>query len=706
MKKALKIIFVSIISLCVLVIAAGYIALTQIDFNSYKDSIVKAVYNATGRKLAIGDIQIKPSLTPMIELRDVSFSNAEWSKNPEMVKAGAIDLEFAIIPLLEKNFVIDTFGIREAVVYLEESANHGANWEFSAEAAPAVEEKAAFSLDFSLIKSAEAAEVNTEDNVLTMLSSLVVKKIAFENVVINYTDKASKTQSYNVKSLNLDENNDGNIDFSFDVNNGLYRGTGDLGAPNLLESKEGYPVKADLNVMGIDVSTDMVLKDVLGDISFSGTVQAKNFIGKNYGYNESADVVLKGDLKNIEATIKSLKIAGNEVTGTVSAKLETKIPEIKAVLSSQKIDISSFSAKTKTAWTFSLVKEAQATTLVPAEIIPYQALSGIAANADLSIARVVNGSMTLVEDLGLNAAVSNNAAVLKILKGKVAGGNIKGNAKLNGADKSLSVNAEALKVSLIELMKTLGVSSDSFNFISGSATDLYVDLSGKGTTYAAVAESLNGSVVAIVNKSELHLGNIGMMKGNIISQLFNTLNITKGNDDLNLRCAVVRTDVKDGKAEFPDGIVLNADKFTIVANGDINLKNDKISFSVKPFAGKLTDTNIAKALSSLVKLTGTLQEPKIGVDSANAIKTIVGVTTAGPAYLGAQMLLENDGSPCYTALANTPYADRFPKPANVVTDTAGDVGKILDDSVGMVKNTTKGLFNLLTGDANKKAAAQ
>jgi hypothetical protein len=198
------------------------------------------------------------------------------------------------------------------------------------------------------------------------------------------------------------------------------------------------------------------------------------------------------------------------------------------------------------------------------------------------------------------------------------------------------------------------------------------------------------------------LGNIGVLKGDVVSQLLHTLNITKGNDELNMNCAVVRADFKDKKAFFPNGIVVNADKFTIVADGNINLSNDGLSISIKPFAGKLTETNIAKALSSLVKLTGTIKNPKIGVDSANAIKTIVGVTTVGPVYLGAQMLLENDGSPCYTALAGTGYENRFPQPKNVVQSTGEDVGKILNDSVGSVKDTTKSLINLLSGGLKAK----
>ena len=129
----------------------------------------------------------------------------------------------------------------------------------------------------------------------------------------------------------------------------------------------------------------------------------------------------------------------------------------------------------------------------------------------------------------------------------------------------------------------------------------------------------------------------------------------------------------------------------------LNLKKDELNLSFKPFAGKLTDTNLAKVLSSLVKLTGTIQKPKIRVDSANAIKTIVGVTTTGPVYLGSQMLLENDGSPCYTALQGTGLESRFPKPENVVTQTTNDVGQIFDDSVGAVKDTTKGIIDILSG---------
>lgn len=696
MKKAIKIVLISVVSLCFLAFIAGYIALTQIDFNRYKELIIKTVRDTTGRELTIGDIQVKASFNPTIEVKNVTFSNAEWAKTPTMVSADAVDLGFAVLPLLRKNVVIDVFKLNGAVVNLEESADGKANWEFTLPEVPAVSEKQA---RFSLIKNAEAEEAMATNDAAAFLSSLVVKQVALQDVKINYTDKSAKIESYNISYLNLEEDVNGAVDFKFNVNDGLYNGSGKLGALNLLESVSGYPVKADVDVMGIKAAADVVLYDVLGNVRFEGTANASGFMGKDSGYKESADVAFKGDLKKVDATINSFKIAGNTITGTVNADLSGKVPAVSAVLSSPKIDISSFGGNTKSAYDFSLIRSAEATTLVPATVIPYQALYGVNANADMTIAQIVNGGAVLASDIALNAKVNGGVATVKILKGVVAGGKVTANMNVNAQGQSVAMTADVTKLNLLQLMKALKADSEVFNFASGSDTDVHIKLNGNGATAAAVVDSLDGQVVAVVNKSQLHLGNIGLLKGNVISQLFDTLKLTKGNDDLSLSCAVVRADVKNSKAEFPNGIVMNADKFTLVADGSVNLKNDKLSISVKPFAGKLTDTNIAKALSSLVKLTGTIQEPKIGVDGANAVKTIVGVTTGGPVYLGAQMLLENDGSPCYTALQGTGYETMFPKPDNVIQSTTGDVGQILNDSVGAVKDTTKGILNLLSGGA-------
>lgn len=710
MKKFLKIVSITLVSLFLIITIAGYIVLSHIDINKYKGTIENMANEATGRQLTIGNIHIKPSFSPTVELNNVTFSNAPWSNDTLMASVEALDVNVPLLPLLHKSIVIN-FTISNATINLEENKDGQANWIFETNTkeisteAPALEEKTSFNLN--LISVAEASEIEPESSDANdILSSIVIKRVAFNNVQINYTDKTAKKQSYDIQTLQLEENDDNNIDFNFNVNDGLYAGKGTVGALKLLNTDKAYPVQADLEVMGIKVTTDLQLFDVLNAIRFEGSIAAKGFMGKDSFYNESADIEVKGNTKEINASLKSIQLAGNVITGNVNTKLDGKIPEITAALTSDKINIASFSTSKKTSWNIKLINEAQATSLASADIIPYEVLSALNMDADLSVAKIVNGNASILDNLKVKAKINNGLATLNILQGQLAKGNIKADATLSAKNETLGLNADITKVNLLTLMKALNAQSDMLSFINGSDTDLYIKLNGAGKTYASVVDSLTGQMAIIIDKSELHLGNIGMMKGNIFTQLLNTLKITKGNDDLNLACAVVRADLEDGLAKFPNGIVVNADKFTVVANGDINLKNDKISISIKPFGGKLTDTNIAKALSSLVKLSGTLQKPSIGVDGANAIKTIVGVTTTGPMYLGAQMILENDNSPCYTALKDTGYETRFPKPDNVAASGAKDVGKVLDDSVGMVKDTTKGLLNLLSGKKDKKKNAE
>ncbi len=700
MKKLLKFILISVVSVCVLVVAAGYILLTQIDFNAYKNSIIKIVYEKTGRQLTMDNIQLKPSFNPIVEVQKVTFSNAEWAKNPEMVSAQSIELGFALLPLFHKKIEIDTFTVHDAVVNLEMNSQGKANWEFSDNQSSEVKKQVLS--NWSLIKTAYADDTLTTNVPVSgeefLLSELVVRNLLLDNVQINYTDTAQTVQSYKINNLKLTEADLNNINFDFNVNDGLYTGTGIAGGFSKLENVNGYPVQGQFDVMGIQATTDVLLYDLMGgEIRFKGNVSAQGFLGKNSGYNESVNANIEGNLKKIKADIQSLMFAGNQIKGTVSVDLNQQVPAIRANLSSDKIDLASFTKKTQSMAAFSLVKEAKATTLVPNEVIPYQYLSDVDAKADVYIGLLSNANVELAKDLTLQAEVVKGILNVKLTKGMIFNGDATAAFNVNASQKSVLFKMDVKRLNLKQALAAAGDIKAALDFRSGSETDIVVNLIGQGDTFAEVVDTLNGHFITIMEQSQLHIGNIGLLKGNIISQLLDTLRITKGNDDLNLRCAVVRADLKDGKAQIPNGITVNADKFTIVATGDVNLKKDELNLSFKPFAGKLTDTNLAKVLSSLVKLTGTIQKPKIRVDSANAIKTIVGVTTTGPVYLGSQMLLENDGSPCYTALQGTGLESRFPKPENVVTQTTDDVGQIFDDSVGAVKDTTKGIIDILSG---------
>ena len=135
---------------------------------------------------------------------------------------------------------------------------------------------------------------------------------------------------------------------------------------------------------------------------------------------------------------------------------------------------------------------------------------------------------------------------------------------------------------------------------------------------------------------------IKYLRGDFISQILSAMKLKQNDKKLDLNCLVVRTDIIDGKASFPKGVAFKSNKITIVSDGYVNLKNDAIDLSIKPFNGKLADTNVAQAITSLLKVSGTVQKPRLTIDNSAVIKNVVGIAAAGPAFLGSQMLFDVD----------------------------------------------------------------
>ena len=97
MSKVLKWILGGISFLIFAAVVGLIIFISQFDLNKYKPQIEKIVYEQTGRKLTLnGDIAIKISLIPTVAIKDATFENAPWAKNPDMIKIKEADISLAI----------------------------------------------------------------------------------------------------------------------------------------------------------------------------------------------------------------------------------------------------------------------------------------------------------------------------------------------------------------------------------------------------------------------------------------------------------------------------------------------------------------------------------------------------------------------------------------------------------------------------------
>lgn len=131
--------FLGFILVIVLLLAGGLYALTLIDLGRFAPQIETAAKEATGRTLKIeGPLHIGFSLVPTVVAEKISLSNAEWGTKPNMLSAGRLELQVALIPILSGNVDVRRVEIIDADIFLETDRRGRGNWIFAeGEAKPA-----------------------------------------------------------------------------------------------------------------------------------------------------------------------------------------------------------------------------------------------------------------------------------------------------------------------------------------------------------------------------------------------------------------------------------------------------------------------------------------------------------------------------------------------------------------------------------------
>jgi len=713
MNKVLKWVLGIVSFLFVAAIVGLVIFISQFDLNKYKPQIEKIVFEQTGRKLTLeGDVALKISLVPTIALKNATFENAPWAQEKNMVTIKEADISLAILPLLNKEIEIGQVNIIDPVVNLEVASDGAQNWVF---------EKPTEEAENTEENTAETQEVNAA--AAPLLGSFFAERINIQNGVVNYKDQKSKSEmSLKIKSFEMaavDEKDD--IDLTYDVvfNDNEIKGTASGDSVNTLFQNQPYHVVLGAKAFGANIRVKAVLNDLMGDLSYEANIYALSPKGNFDLPKTEVNADVSGNMKIVDAKIQKLDFASNVISGKVKVDISGKKPVINANIKSALIDVTKFSTPQKTA-KLALISTANAAKFVPDEKLDLSVLQSVDAKAVFDIKKLIVNEDIALDNVTGTADVKNAVLTLKPFGAVVGGGQVEGFLTLDAKGNVLKVDLNGKNIIIQDFIKSLQPSNEAtFGFLNGGQTNLNINLASSGATYQKLVENLNGQVLLVVGQSKLHAGAMKYLKGNFISQLLSALNLQAKDPTMSLKCAVLRADMKDGMANFPKGIVFDSKKMMVVGDGKVNLKNDKIDIAIKPFNGNLTDTNIAQALSSLVKIGGTVSNPGITIDTASVVKNVVGVAMTGPVFLGSQLLLDADAAPCYTALKGTMYENMFEAPKgvkagaqnvyqgtsdvvsggiNLVTGTAGSVVKGGAKAVG---GTAKGVLNLLKGGSKK-----
>lgn len=259
------------------------------------------------------------------------------------------------------------------------------------------------------------------------------------------------------------------------------------------------------------------------------------------------------------------------------------------------------------------------------------------------------------------APFTNFIASLQFQKDRIDASNISFNVGKGSAQTQLSVSefsGPAPKISLKGMAKDFSLeqivtSTDSNAKVSGGATRVAWNVRGKGLSPHQFVSNADGSLQISVGQGKLDSGFLNK-GGDFVITVFNAINpMYKKSNQTVLECAVAYLPINNGMVNIKNSVGVVTDSLNIALGGSINLNTEALDISINPSEKSGLTTGID--LGSLVKIEGTIQNPKAGVNKTGVVTSAVaiglGFLTGGISIAAENVKsLATKSQPCDAAL--------------------------------------------------------
>jgi len=685
-----------VVVVAIAVVVGGVAVLMSLDFNDYKDVIAEKAKEATGRELKIaGNLDLKISLNPSIEVAGVSFANAKWGSRPEMVTIKRFAAEVALMPLLSGQVTVNRVVLEGVDLIAEKNKQGQANWQF--DGMDKKKEKHEGDGDLPAVH-----KVSVRDIKITYLDATTGEKITLG---LDRFDAAAAGADDPLK-----------IDVAGAINDQAFSAAGTVGSMEDIAGGDEFPLDLTAKALGVDttVKGKMELDDGLKaalDLSAkiasvpatltaaAAVVPALKDVAPPPVKAVSLTTKAKVDPTSVLLDALTLDLDGLKMTGRIAAKHGGARPAVDVTLKTDTLDLDALLPKGE-----ANAAPAQPAKddgrVFPADPLPLDGLKAADANVAFD-AKTVKVQGTTLGDVKLRLNLSNGRLDISELAAKAFDGTIVGKVSLDASKKAPPVSAK-IKVTQLDYNKLLA-SQGMKDTVSGKA-DADIDVSGAGGSVRAIMAGLSGKV-----RVQTKDGRLENNAANIVSN--DLMSMFDSDDGKKIVCGVVHYDITKGQAAAR-AFVLETGGISVVGTGSANLASETLKMRVDPRAKK---TSLATAVMVPVDITGTFKKPEWAIDAAAMAGNVVAgaARTAGAIATGGLSLLvekvakstvvKTDATDyCTPALAGKKVvpgkmaeaksADQpAKKPATSAVPKVEDVKK---DPAGAVEGITKGIKGL------------
>ena len=356
--------------------------------------------------------------------------------------------------------------------------------------------------------------------------------------------------------------------------------------------------------------------------------------------------------KAVEIRNLVAKIGKSDLSGTASVTTGGKKPRVSANLRARLIDLTEFLPPADKSDTGAAKDKARDARVFPDDPLPLDVLEKANGKIKLAVDRLVTPKLTLSK-VKVTASLDNGNLTVEPAA-HIAGGTFGAQIHIDARKQpaKLRANIDAKKVSISALTKAIR----GFETSQGLASNLQLKLRGKGDSVRALMAGLDGDIRLEIGKGRLNNDVLDRVGADLLTQLIGVAVPSDEKDDVTmLNCGVVRFAIEDGKAVADQTLVMETDKVLLKGGGLIDLKTEELDLGANLAARKGIRIGTG-ALSSLVRVQGTLAEPKLGTDLTGVVKTGarigIAVMTLGLSLVAESVYgqVSEDDHPCQTAL--------------------------------------------------------
>jgi uncharacterized protein involved in outer membrane biogenesis len=564
--------------LLLLLLGAVAIIVATMDTRTLLAPIEAQLERATGREVNLGThARIDLSLTPTLELTDVTIGNASWGSEKEMIRAKRLEAQVALLPLLSRRVDLVRFTLIEPTILLETDRQGRGNWTFSD--APATPGKPA-------------------DPVADAAGAFGLGEFAVEKGDVRWRDG----RTGEVTPIRIER---------------LYLRGRDPEKPIVAEFR------------GSIAEVPLVLEGHFGPLA---ALRAKQWPwpvsvkGEVAGRKTEVTTKVREAQDGLEATDLVILVGNSRMRGSLVYTARASRPLVRFKLDADTLTLADFAlaggaaATAVTGRAPPVASKAAAKPdprLFSSTPIPLGGLSAVDAQGELAIAKLVLSEGRSAGAVRAKLTLADARLEVGEFSGNLLGGSAQGRLVIdarNEKNASLLLKLDARDLDLAALMAVAGVVRD----VKGGKTELHVDVNARGNSMRGFASTLNGSAVASVGSARWISTKAGMPAA--LDQLASVFNpLRTGGAPTDLKCVGLRLPFAAGVARFDRGIGLETDQLGAAASGTINLGSESLDLLVHPRIKDRSGIDLAR-ISGAVRVQGPLNAPRIALNPVGSIE--------------------------------------------------------------------------------------